>query len=154
MRVLGDDHVWVQLEPCLRIWGAGPSRVRLLPETVALFPELARIDAAIAADAEVKSAFMLDASRHTGARVCDSATVGVIARGTPASLERIDPLELRNALASQLAPGFDRFADRHATVMQTLTAPGGWRLTLSGDPFDALPLLTRMLDDAGRRHQH
>ena len=150
MRVLGDDHVWVQLEPGLRVWGGGPSRVRLLPDTVAMFPELARTDTAISAGAGVKSAFLLDDSPRTGGCVCDSATIGVIARGATASLERIDPFELRMALASQLAPGFDRFAHRHATVVQTLTAHGGWRLTLSGDPFDALPLLERMLRESAR----
>ena len=154
LNVLGDDHVWVQLEPRLRIWGGGPARVRLLPETVALFPALARTDAATPLDAKAKSVFLLDASPRTAERACDSATIGVIARGDTASLERIDPLELRKVLASQLAPGFDRFADRHATVVHALTAPGGWRLTLSADPFDALPLLERMLDDTGRHHQH
>lgn len=153
MRVLGDDHVWVQLEPRLRIWGSGALRMRLLPDTVALFPELAGTDAATSLDARGKSAFRLDDASFTGARACGAATLCVIARGATASLERIDPIELRKALGSQLAPGFDRFADRHATVVQTLTASGGWRLTLSGDPFDALPLLERMLDEAGRPHR-
>jgi hypothetical protein len=35
---------------------------------------------------------------------------------------------------------------RHAPAMRAIAAGGGWRLRLSGNPHEALPLLRQMLD--------
>ena len=149
--VLSDDHVWVQLQPALRIWSGSP-QAWLLAEASAHFPELsepsdvAHEEAASSPSTrpQRKVRVMLPAAGE--AVPCLSATVCVMERGTSVALERVDGSQLRQALATQLAPGFDRFSARHEFVMGALTAEGGWRLTLSDNPFDALPLLQRMLD--------
>ncbi|MEO8624816.1 MAG: hypothetical protein ABI625_27280, partial [bacterium] len=64
------------------------------------------------------------------------------------ALERVAGSQLRRELAQQLTPGFDRFAARHDDVVNALTANGGWRLTLSNDPFEALALLERLLEES------
>ena len=144
--VISDDHVWVQLVPALRIWG-GPLNVRLLAEASGHFPELSQFEPASLTRGTLKTALKLgDVSQADHAR-CDSATVCVMTRGARVSLERVGGSQLEEELARQLTPGFDRFAGRHNEVVRALTADGGWRLTLSDDPFDALPLLQRMLDE-------
>ena len=47
-----------------------------------------------------------------------------------------------------IAPGFDRFPDRNMPVANALASSGGWRLTLTSDPRDALPHLEEMLKQA------
>ena len=144
--VLSDDHVWVQLEPALRIWG-GPLNVRLVAEASGHFPELSELAPASLTRGTLKTALKLgDVSQADHAR-CDSATVCVMTRGAKVALDRIGGSEMAEELARQLTPGFDRFAGRHDEVVRALTADGGWRLTLSANPFDALPLLQRMLDE-------
>jgi hypothetical protein len=69
----------------------------------------------------------------------------VLDRGSRASLERVDGRTVIDALTCGVAPGFDRFPTRNAAVANVLAASGGWRLTLSTDPDDALPLLDEML---------
>jgi hypothetical protein len=61
------------------------------------------------------------------------------------SLEPLSPGALAQALDEQLAPGFDRFPARWPHVVRALTERGGWRLNLSRDPTDALPLVREML---------
>ena len=74
--------------------------------------------------------------------------VCVLERGDgEATLQPASAAELANALHSQVAPGFARIPERHARVVRVLTRRGGWRLQLSPDPAEALPLLRRMLGD-------
>lgn len=144
--VLGDDRVWVQLVPALRIWGGSPG-VRLLANASVRFPELSQLDAPSIRSGNLKTAVKLGAEARADHLVCDSAIVCVMARGEKVALERMGGSQMEVELARQLTPGFDRFAGRHDEVVRALTADGGWRLTLSDDPFDALPLLQRMLDE-------
>jgi hypothetical protein len=58
----------------------------------------------------------------------------------------VEPDDLVDALVCRVDAGFDRFPERHPLVARALAASGGWRLTLTGDPHDALPLLHDMLD--------
>jgi hypothetical protein len=140
--VLSDDRVWVQREPRLRVWG-WPGRVRLLPSAAFVFPELARSTHSLPEPNEGKLAIALPA--RSCRFVADRAEVCVLGSGTAASLERLEAPELLEALGGLLAAGFDRFPERHEAVLQELTAPGGWRLTLSPDPHEALPLLEDLL---------
>ena len=71
----------------------------------------------------------------------------MLARGGHAWLEAIPASDVEHALARQLSPGFDRFPERDEAVAGALGEGGGWRLTLSADPKDALPMLRRMLDE-------
>lgn len=149
--VLSDDRVWVQIEPTFRIWG-GPPSVRMLADGAAHFPELSPLELSHLGvpprgGAVQKSVLNLGAPGDTDHLVCDSATVCVMTRGAKVALERIGGSEIAGELARQLTPGFDRFARRHDEVVHALTPHGGWRLTLSDNPFDALPLLQRMLNE-------
>jgi hypothetical protein len=152
LEVLGDDRVWIQLEPAPRMW-AWPGRARLLPEDGqgAMAP---RGGAGVLEERDGKSKLTLSLggkpgpTRHeiTGVAVC------VLERGDgEAALERASASELASTLHREVAPGFDRFPERHARVLRVLTRRGGWRLHLSPDPSAALPLLRRMLDESAMR---
>ncbi|PYP76059.1 MAG: hypothetical protein DMD35_19735 [Gemmatimonadetes bacterium] len=141
--LLGDDHVRVQLAPSLRIWG-WPSRVRLLADTAE------RIGASEQSvqTTHGKRKTVIDARDGVRADrlVATGATVCVLARdGGPVALEPLDAELMARALEAQLAPGFDRFPARWPAVVHALTARGGWRLNLSNDARDALPIVRELL---------
>jgi hypothetical protein len=127
--VLGEDRVWDQLEPELRVWG-GSARVRLRTST------------------DAKEAIVLERDTKHTTRSTDRATVCILDRGTHARLDRLAPTDVRDGLIAQLAPGFDRFPARQPAVLAALTRSGGWRLTLSPNPDDAMPFIRTMLEDA------
>ena len=144
--VLSEDHVWVQLTPAVRVWGAGGrSRARLMPDVSAHFPEVERTGVASDLDGKRKLVVDLDASGGL-VYAADCAGVCILEKGSGApALERLEAEAIVSALSGPAA-GFDRFPERHIDVVRALARYGGWRLTLSTDPRDALPLLIRMLD--------
>jgi hypothetical protein len=131
--VLGDDHVWIQTTPKFRVWGA-PRHIRLVSNAPSEDP---RGKAVIRLD---------DARRNPAFYRADSATVCLLSRENTASLSRIDDTAIAGALHGRVDPGFDRFPDRHRQIVDELAAGGGWRLTLSENPDDALPFLRSMLE--------
>ena len=136
--LLGEDHVRVQLEPRLRLWG-WPARVRLLVDDTA-FGSSASSDAP-------KAAIDVRAGISAGRLVADEISVCCLSRdGGPATLETLGAAELARALDAQLAPGFDRFPKRWPTVREALAARGGWRLNLSANPRAGVALVQRVLD--------
>ena len=141
--LLGDDHVRVQLAPSLRVWG-WPGRVRLLAETAARLG-LAHSPLRLA-NGKLKA--LIDARDGVTASrlVANEATVCVLSRdGGSISLEPLAPDALARALESQLAPGFDRFPAFWPRVVGALTGRGGWRLNLSHDVREAVPLVRKLL---------
>ena len=131
--LLGDDHVRVQLDPRVRVWG-WPSRVRLLAGEAG--------GAGAASDA-AKQMVPLDTGTLL---VADEMRVCCLTRdGGPASLEPVDAATLASTLDAQLAPGFDRFPARWPAVRDALAARGGWRLNLSRDPREGVRLVRRVL---------
>src|SRR4051812_34594868 len=122
---LSEDGVWISLEPALRVWG-WPGYARLLPGT-----------------GSEKIVVPLAATR--ACYTADDAIVCLLARGERAALEALSPDVVAAELRRDVAPGFDRFPARHERVSLALASRGGWRLTLSADPRDALPLLSRLL---------
>jgi hypothetical protein len=139
--VLAEDHVWIQLEPELRAWG-GASRIRLDADAARHFPEIPSVRETTTVGGKTKLAVGVS-SRCLVAR---DAVVCLLSRGaTTARLERADAAAITAALTTNVAPGFDQFPERHGRVVRTLAARGGWRLDLSPDPRDSLPLLERML---------
>jgi hypothetical protein len=142
--LLGDDHVRIQLAPSPRVWG-WPGRVRLLAGTAA---RMGVADAPVRS-VNGKSKAVVDARRDVGASrlVADDATVCMLTRdGGGVSLEPLAPDALAHALEAQLAPGFDRFPARWPSVLRALTEHGGWRLNLSSDAREAVPLVRKLLD--------
>jgi energy-coupling factor transporter ATP-binding protein EcfA2 len=165
LTVLNDDHVWVQREPTFRVWGA-PGMARLVSgEAKASASGAPTPPATAAPGAPGASAPLVSTGERghvvertgkqrvelTGARtnpsayVAGRATVCLLERGSAAALVRAEPHEIALALSSRVDAGFDRFPERHQRVVERLAEPGGWRLTLSADPRDALPLLEEML---------
>jgi hypothetical protein len=147
--LLSDDQVRVQLTPSLRVWG-WPGRVRLLADSAA------RMGVTQPAEelANGKRKAVIETGHGVGAGrlVANEATVCVLSRdGGAVSLEPLEPEALAHALESQLAPGFDRFPSRWPGVVRALTARGGWRLNLSDDAHDAIPVVRDLLARAGRR---
>lgn len=144
--VMSEDRVWIQQSPALRVWG-WPVRLHLRPESAAHFPELN--GAAMGAHGAGPLRHVVDIA--TGANViprfcADDVVVCLLTRGDSApSLERVEAGELVEALHRDLASGFDRHADRHEPAMRAIAKGGGWRLRLSGNPHEALPLLKQML---------
>ena len=102
----------------------------------------------MADEAPGASRLLVPIGRGARPRHARRAAVCLLARGAArARLERVPPATLADALARDLDPGFDRFPERHDVVVRALGAGGGWRLTLSHDPREALPLLREMLAD-------
>jgi hypothetical protein len=146
--LLGDDHVRVQLAPSMRVWG-WPGRVRLLAESAA---RMGVADRPVwSANGKVKTVIDTRRDVSAGRLVANDATLCVLARGGGGvSLEPLAPDALARALEEQLAPGFDRFPARWPAVVHALTTRGGWRLTLSSDAHDAVPLVRELLATAAR----
>ena len=141
--LLGDDHVRVQLEPSMRVWG-WPARVRLLAETA----ERLGVPHSTGQALDPKGKAVVDARAGMSASrlVADDATVCVLSRdGGPLALEPLSPADAARALEEQLAPGFDRFPARWPSVVRALTGRGGWRLNLSRDPLEAVPVVRDLL---------
>lgn len=145
--VLSEDHVWVQLTPAVRVWGAGGRpRMRLTPDVSTHFPEVERAGVRSDVDGKRKLVVDLDAPGEL-VYAADCAGVCILEKGGGApALERLEPDAIIAALSERPAAGFDRFPERHIDVVRALAGSGGWRLTLSSNPREALPLLFRMLD--------
>jgi hypothetical protein len=135
--LLGEDHVRVQVEPRVRVWG-WPARVRLLADA-------ATHVGAVAIDA-VKQAIHLEEAISAARLVADEISMCCLSRdGGAATLEPLDAKALARTLDAQLAPGFDRFPTRWPVVRDALAERGGWRLNLSGDPREGVALVRRLL---------
>jgi hypothetical protein len=92
---------------------------------------------------------VIDARRGMSAArlVAGDATVCVLSRGGgPLGLEPLSSTDTRHALEEQLAPGFDRFPARWPAVVGALAQRGGWRLNLSDDPSEAVPVVHDLLE--------
>lgn len=130
--LLGEDHVRVQLQPRVRVWG-WPARVRLLA-------------GAATRETAPKDVIHLEADMTPARLVADEMSVCCLTRdGGPAALEPLDGAALARALDEQMAPGFDRFPARWPAVRDALAARGGWRLNLSSDPREGVALVRRVL---------
>jgi len=147
--VLGDDHVWIQRAPALRVWG-GSRRVRLTSDTSTHFPEIEHTGVPSNVDGKQKLVMDLgNARHHQSTLVAECAAVCILEPGASVpSLEKLDAAAVVTTLTERPAPGFDRFPERHDSVMRAIARDGGWRLRLSSDPRAALPLLVRMLDES------
>jgi hypothetical protein len=137
--VLGEDHVWIQLEASRRVWG-WPGYARLLKgecEPDEQIPRSGRDDKRISP---------LRGRDRISCYVAEAPTVCVLDRGPRAALQRVDAPTILDALTRDVTPGFDRFPERNIAVANALSAGGGWRLTLTTNPNDVLPLLDEMLN--------
>ena len=151
LNLLGDDHVRVQLASSLRVWG-WPATVRLLADTA---ERMAAPHAGLHTLNGKRKAVIEARDGMSMARlVASDATVCALSRdGGPLALEPLSPEAVERTLDEQLAPGFDRFPTSWPGVRRALSARGGWRLNLTHDPREAVPIVRDLLARATRRGQ-
>ena len=148
-RVLCDDAAYVQLDPELRVWGV-PGRVHLLATACGHFPELAGRHPSFQANGDEKLVVGFpDAWPAQGAALPVASRVGVCLlerKGGVASLAPASRAEVRAFLEEGLGLSRLRFGAALDDALRRLVPPaGGWRLSLSGKPEDAVPHLDAML---------
>jgi len=140
--VLSDDAAYVQLEPH-RVWGTGSS-VLLLDDTAHHFPELGGQPLTTFPTGKRKLVATAGAGPLrrwvTRAGICVLERSGGAVRGSPMSSE-----EIQRTLMYDPAGAGVRFGERLSRAAEWLAATGGWRLSLSPNPRDALPALEDMV---------
>ena len=141
--VLTEDALWVQLYPALRFWGWA-RQIHLKPEAVRFFPELAGRSVR---DTDASGKMVVDVEREAQSFEKSNATVCVIERGAGSpGLERLSRNDLVRILTDQLTQGYDRYPERLDSTVDAVAADGGWRLRLTDDPREALPLLLQLVE--------
>ena len=148
LRVLSDDAAYVQLNPEFRVWGI-PGRLHLLGTACIHFPELAGRSPSLLANGDEKLVVQFPDDWPTpGATAPVASRVGVCllerkggtASGTPATAA-----EVQAFLKDGLGVGRVRFGEPLDEALWRLASPGGWRVSLSANPADAMPLLDDLL---------
>src|SRR6266566_1181147 len=148
LRALADDCAHIQLRPTFRVWGECPEQVYLPAEAKQHFPELRDVPTVLASGIEkVLVRFRTGVSSDpatppvtTRVGVCLLARTGGRAALATASADEVKAF-LRKGLDMQrlmCGVGFD-------DALVRLSADGGWKLSLSDDPADALPFIDEML---------
>jgi hypothetical protein len=147
LEVYSDDAAYIQLEP-RRVWGGDPAAL-LLRDVAGRFPELAGAQTAMFPTGKHK---MIAAFPAVSGRRRWVAKVGVcvLARGEgPVGLAPIGADEVRAILTYDPAGAGSRFGARLEQAAEWLAAPGGWRLSLSNDPTEAIPYIRQLLNEIG-----
>ncbi|NIP57774.1 MAG: hypothetical protein GWO00_07200 [Gemmatimonadetes bacterium] len=145
-RLLAEDHVNLQLAPTLRVWGLS-HHLHLPREARVHFPHLRGRETSLVHGGKEKLAVDLRRLKALPRRpFADHAALCVVSRDEADGprLERLPPDDLAAALSWGDEPGFHVFREEIAEAVRRLARGGGWRLTLAGDPADALPLLDRI----------
>jgi len=145
--VLSDDAAYIQLEP-RRVWGSGSSLL-LLKEVTARFPELEGEPTALFPTGKRK--MIVPASNGArGKGWVSQAGVCLLERSRgPVKLERIKGDEIRAMLTYDPAHAGVRFGARLADAAEWLAGKGGWKLTLSENPREAIPFIEEILREVG-----
>ena len=144
LTVLSEDIAWMQLDPDLRVWGS-PRAARLKSEASNRFPEIRTAATPSARPSDDK--LLVPLHRRGDSRfVAEPVAVCVLEPGhATATLEPIGAASVAEALGAEVAPGFNRFPARHDRIAHALSRNGGWRLRLSGDAREAIPLVRELL---------
>ncbi len=151
LRALTDDAAYVQVEPRFRVWGR-PGRVYLPLESCARFAELAGRSPERLPNGDEKVVVEVPpVSADSAAPVALRAGVCLLERtGGPASLTRAERAEVEVFLKDGLGPSLPLHRHTLGPALAHLAASGGWRLSLSDDPSDALPFIEEMLGELER----
>lgn len=148
LTVMGEDVAYAQVRPALRVW-ALPGRIHLSEDAPRHFPELGDREATLQANGKTKFAVNPHMEEDVPL-VASQARVCLLTRdGGVASLESIGSDEIQAALTEQLESGFDRYAGDMDAAAAQLAHAGGWRLHLSSDPAESVPLLHEIFDTIG-----
>src|SRR5207249_7460723 len=148
LRVLSDDAAYVQLEPEFRLWGI-PDRVHLLASAGAHFPELVGRQPSLLANGDEKLVVRLPAAWPAPeAAVPVASRVGVCLlerSGAAAFRAPASAAEVQAFLKEGLGLSRVRFGGAMDQALARLVPAGGWRLSLSANPADAVPHLDAIL---------
>jgi hypothetical protein len=153
-RVLSDDAAYVQMDPVFRLWGI-PGRVMLLDRDRGDDLALAGLVPATTSDGTVKVSVPL-----VGAWPAADAPPPIATRAGVCLLERngggvrrsaVAAAEVRAFLEEGLGLSRQRFGPSLGVALDALAAGGGWRLSLSDDPADAMAALDAMLEEVAAR---
>jgi len=132
LQILSDDTVYIQLQPCFRVWGF-PRPLHVFPADAPGFISATRLRAG-----KLKAVVPLTPGAATS--MATQAAVVLLQRDDHIRLDPIAPAVAVDALA-RLEPGFDLLSEESAEAAAALTASGAWRLTLARDPGAAIDLL-------------
>ncbi len=145
LRVLSDDVSHIQLRPIFRVWGELPGQVYLMPRARARFPELAgRVPTLVANGVEKDFVQFPYAWSGPGGGAPMASHVGVCLlerNGGRASLAPAASHEIEAFLSEGVGIARVMFGDGMEEAIARVAAGGGWRLSLSDDPADAIPFL-------------
>src|SRR5881296_707238 len=150
LRVLSDDAVYVQLDPEFRVWGL-PGRVRLLPTAVSHFPELAARSPTLLANGDEKLLVQCLGEWPLATAPAPVATrVGVCllertGGSTTVSKAPASSAEVQAFLKDGIGLSRARFGASLDEALRRLAGTGGWRVSLSANPADAMPMFDDML---------
>ena len=141
--VLSDDAAYVQLTP-RRVWGSGPTLL-LLSDAAEHFPEVAGIQTTRFPTGKHKM-IVSPPGVATPRRWVSRAGVCVLSQSRgPVRVARISPDDIRAVLTHDPAGAGGRFGARLDQAAAWLGAPGGWKLSLSTDPTEAIPFIKQLL---------
>ncbi len=144
LEVRGDEAAYVQRDPALRVWGM-PGTLRLSTLGALHFPELSEVPPIVSLNGKQKVVVDLDIEDDVLSPV-EEAAVCILSKGhDTALLERLKPSVVFEFLTNRVESGFDINPAEGKRVAQQLAGNGGWRVKLSDDPFDAVPLIEEML---------
>ena len=130
--VLSDDTVYVQTQPCLRVWA--------ISKAIHVFGKDApanHVHGMRLRGGRLKCIFPITQPR----RVADRTKLFILARGTRVALEAIGIDEAVSALTEAPEPGYQFYGEKSRTAAHALAAMGCFRLTLSSDPAAAIAML-------------
>ena len=140
--VLSDDTVYVQLRPRSRVWG--------FPRPIHVYPADAEAAGEPATASRLRSGkwkAAVPVPSSGAGPVADRAVVCLLERGDAVSLSPISPDEAVRRMDALLEPGFRDFRAALPEAVRALAAGGAWRLTLSGDPSEAIAAVARVVED-------
>jgi serine kinase of HPr protein (carbohydrate metabolism regulator) len=145
LEVLSEDTVWIQIIPVLRVWGR-PRALHLLPGAEAHFPELRANAVSLRPNGKSKLTVPTGPADEQWTCAVNGAMVCLLQRGAAsAQLSRLGTAAVYEALARSPSAGFDRYPERREECARRLAENGGWQLSLSADPREALPLLRELI---------
>ncbi len=132
LQILSDDTVYIQLQPCLRVWGF-PRPLHVFPADAPGFISGTRLRAG-----KLKAVVPLTPGAATP--MAEQVAVVLLQRDDQI---RLDPIEASVAIGAlaRLEPGFDLLRRESAAAAAALTVAGAWRLTLAHDPGAAIDVL-------------
>lgn len=142
--VLSEDMVWAQLEPSLKIWSM-PRAIHLLDGARSHFPELESEPVSLQSNGKLKMRLQLERDGEMSSPGDDVVICVLRPRCPFASVDALTTSELQHTLLLDPDSGFDRYPERRAACIRALSANGGWRLSLSDNAHEALPLLRELL---------